>query len=89
MSTFEALKWLTALASLAGVILNIRRNRLCFYVWACTNAAWTAIDCWHQVWAQAALQAVYCGLAVWGMFAWRKHDKADTTNEPEQEIAAS
>jgi hypothetical protein len=72
MTTFEVFKWLIALASVAGVVLNIRRLRSCFYVWAVTNAAWAGIDLYHGVWAQAALQAVYLGLAVWGIKAWKK-----------------
>lgn len=69
---FEAFKWLIAAASIVGVVLNIRRMRSCFYVWAGTNAAWTAIDVYHGVWAQAALQAVYFGLAIWGIVAWKE-----------------
>jgi len=69
---FEPFKWFLAAASLIGVVLNIRRKRVCFAVWLFTNAAWTAVDLWHGVWAQSVLQAVYFGLAVWGIIAWRK-----------------
>ncbi len=69
---FEAFKWTIALASVVGVVMNIRRMRACFYVWAATNAAWTVIDVYHGVWAQAALQAVYFGLAIWGIVAWKE-----------------
>lgn len=69
---FETFKWLVAFASLVGVVLNIRRNRACFYVWAATNAAWTLVDIHHGVYAQAALQAVYFGLAIWGLYEWKQ-----------------
>ena len=37
-----------------------------------TNASWVAVDVYHDVWAQAFLQAVYFALALWGLWAWRK-----------------
>ena len=69
---FEVFKWSLAVASLIGVVANIKRQRWCFYVWAVTNASWTFVDLYHEVWSQAALQAVYFGLAIWGIVAWRK-----------------
>lgn len=69
---FEAFKWSLAVASLSGVVLNIKRRRECFLIWAGTNAAWTVVDVIHGVWAQAALQAVYFGLAIWGIIEWRQ-----------------
>lgn len=72
----ESLKWATAAASLVGVVLNIRHDRRCFYIWTATNAAWTVIDASHGIWSQAVLQAMYCGLAVWGILAWKKGGEA-------------
>ena len=65
------LHWLLALASLAGVVLNIRRRRECFAIWTVTNATWCAIDAHAGLHAQAALMAVYTVLALWGFGAWR------------------
>lgn len=67
----SALHWLLALASLAGVVLNVRRRRESFAIWTCTNAAWCAIDAHAGLPAQATLMAAYTGLAVWGFVAWR------------------
>ena len=64
--------WLVSAASLAGVWLNIKKNRLCFPIWTATNASWAAVDWLHGLYAQAALMAVYCALAVYGTWAWRK-----------------
>ncbi len=69
---FEITKWGLAAASLVGVVANIKHKRWCFGVWAVTNAAWTGVDIYHEVWAQAALQAIYFGLAIWGLIAWKK-----------------
>jgi len=70
---FEAFKWCIVALSLIGVVLNIRKRRECFYIWGFTNLAWTAIDLWHGIYSQAFLQAIYFGLAIWGIIAWR-HD---------------
>lgn len=69
---FEIGKWALALLSLVGVVLNIKRRRECFIVWTVTNASWVAVDLWHGVLAQAALQAVYVVLAIWGFWHWRQ-----------------
>lgn len=68
MQLFE---WLTAAASLIGVIANIHHKRWCFGVWLVTNTAWAAVDLWHGIYAQATLQAVYAGLSVYGLVKWK------------------
>jgi hypothetical protein len=70
--TFEVFKWAVALASLWGVWWNIRRDRRAFGVWLCTNSVWTAVDLYHGVYSQAALQAVYAGLSVYGLYRWKE-----------------
>ena len=82
MATIEGLslwlevgKWLLASISLLGVVLNIKRQRACFYIWAFTNATWTIVDLSHGIYAQAALQAVYVVLAIWGIVAWKNKEQ--------------
>ena len=65
------LHWLLAAASLTGVVLNIRRHRSCFAIWAVSNTLWCAVDTAAGLAAQATLMAIYAGLAVWGFIAWR------------------
>lgn len=64
--------WLLTIASLVGVVANIYRRRWCFLVWMVTNASWAAVDAIHGIWSQAALMAIYFGLAVWGWVRWRE-----------------
>ena len=66
------LYWLTAAASLVGVVLNVRRQRACFWVFMGTSAVWTTADLLHGLPQQAAVQAAYFGLAVWGVHRWRR-----------------
>ena len=63
--------WLVATASLFATWLNIRRVRICFAIWACTNSAWAAYDFAHGLPAQGVLMTTYALLAIWGWFAWR------------------
>ena len=69
------LEWLTVLASLTGVWLNIRKHVACFWIWGVTNAVWACIDFSHGITAQAVLQAVYCALAVYGIAQWTAQKK--------------
>lgn len=74
--TFAAFKWLLAVASLVGVVLNIQHRRACFAVWLVTNSCWVVVDVVHEVYAQAVLQTVYAGLSVWGLILWkRQHEQ--------------
>jgi nicotinamide riboside transporter PnuC len=65
-----ALTWMLAGLSLLGVLLNIRKDRRCFALWTLTNASWAVVDWSKGLPAQAALMAVYTGLAVHGWRAW-------------------
>ena len=35
-----AFTWIITVGSLAGTVLNVRKNILCFYLWAVGNIAW-------------------------------------------------
>ncbi len=63
---------LTAVASLLGVWLNIHKRVACFWIWSATNAVWVYADLSHGIYSQAALQAVYFGLAVYGIHQWTR-----------------
>lgn len=63
--------WIIAGFSLLGVVLNIKKLRICFYIWAITNFSWGIIDLYKGIPAQAVLMFVYFGLALWGIYAWR------------------
>ena len=66
------LTWLVTALSLIGVILNIKRSRWGFGVWTVTNSFWAVYDFQIGAYAQSALFAVYLGLALWGLWEWRK-----------------
>jgi len=65
------LYWLTSIAALVGVWLNIKKHVSCFYIWAVTNVIWTYADFSHGIYSQATLQAVYFMLAIYGIHKWK------------------
>jgi len=68
----EAVYWLTSLAALLGVWLNIKKNAWCFVLWAVTNAIWVFADLEHGICPQAALQFVYFAMSIYGIYSWTR-----------------
>ena len=64
--------WLWAGAGLVGAILNVKKNRACWPVWLCSNLAFCLYNLARREYAQAALWALYVGLAAWGIRQWKK-----------------
>lgn len=72
MTGFEYFTWILTAGAITGVILNIKKKRTCFYIWAVTNASWAAVDFYKGIPAQGFLFTVYFALAIWGIFEWKK-----------------
>ena len=72
-----AVYWLTSLAALVGVWLNIHRRAACFVIWSFTNAVWVYADLTHGIYPQAALQFVYLLLALYGIWKWSPRRKKE------------
>jgi len=64
--------WIITGLSIAGVVLNIKKKRACFILWAVTNFVWMVVDYHAGIYSQAALFCVYFALALWGIYEWRK-----------------
>jgi hypothetical protein len=69
---FNILTGILTILALAGVVLNIKKNHYCFYVWLFTNASWAVIDFYKGIPMQGVLFTIYTGLAVWGIIEWRR-----------------
>lgn len=72
---FTIITIILTILALTGVILNIKKNISCFYIWFFTNASWSIIDFYKGIPAQGFLFLVYTGLAVYGIFQWKKDGK--------------
>ena len=64
--------WLFTAVSLAGTVLNVRKNILCFYLWSVGNIAWLTYDIASGLDSRAVLDVVHLAFAIWGIFAWRE-----------------
>jgi nicotinamide riboside transporter PnuC len=65
------ISWLITGLALCGTILNIYKNRCCFFVWLVTNSFFCLLDLHARLYSQAFLFLVYIGLAVWGLVKWK------------------
>ena len=75
-----ALHWITAVAALVGVWLNIKKHVACFWIWTGTNAAWAYVDLVHGIYAQSVLHVIYVALAVYGITQWRERSSDEHKN---------
>jgi nicotinamide mononucleotide transporter len=77
----DIIYWFTSALALIGVWLNIKKNVACFWIWAFTNATWAYADAMHDLLPQAALQAIYCLLSVYGIVKWSTEAKKEATSK--------
>jgi len=63
--------WITAF-SILGVVLNIKKKKSCFLIWAGTNFCWAIVDFSAGLHAQGVLFTVYFVLSIWGLIEWRR-----------------
>ena len=76
MASADFIGWLVTATCLAGTVLNVRKVRWCFHLWAAGNVAWLAIDLNNRLYSRAFLDLVQLALAVWGMFEWSRKQSA-------------
>lgn len=67
--------WLVTAVCLVGTVLNVKKVRWCFHLWAAGNIAWLAVDTHNSLYSRALLDLVQLALAIWGAVEWR-HGKA-------------
>jgi nicotinamide riboside transporter PnuC len=69
---FTTITIILTILALLGVVLNIKKNIWCFYIWLVTNASWAVIDFHKGIPAQGVLFSIYALLAVYGIYEWKK-----------------
>jgi nicotinamide riboside transporter PnuC len=75
MNLFNLLTGILTLFAIIGVILNIKKKILCFYIWFITNTSWAIVDFYKGIPAQGILFSVYTLLTVYGIYEWKKESK--------------
>lgn len=74
MTWLEIATWALAVISLIGTVLNVKKIKYCFYIWTVSNILWLTYDLYIGLYSRALLDVVHLGLALWGIYAWRKED---------------
>ena len=64
--------WFITALSLAGTVLNVKKNVWCFYLWTVGNTLWLLFDVYSRLYSRAMLDLVQLGFAIWGIVEWRK-----------------
>jgi nicotinamide riboside transporter PnuC len=57
--------------AVAGVVMNNRRRRGCFYLWIVSNALTLGVHVAAGVWSLAVRDGIFFVLAVEGLLRWR------------------
>jgi len=79
-----ALAWVFAALGLAGTLANIWKRPWCFLLWLPGNVGLAIHNAARQDWPQAALFAVYTGLAVWGWTKWTRINRKKARGDESQ-----
>lgn len=69
---FTTMTGLLTVLAIVGVVLNIHKKRLCFYIWFVTNSSWAVIDFYKGIPMQGLLFVIYTGLALYGIVKWKE-----------------
>ena len=68
------ISWITTAICLTGTVLNVKKIKLCFWLWLIGNILWLIIDINNGLWSRAILDIVQGALALWGIIEWRKEN---------------
>lgn len=60
--------------SVTGIILNAKKNWLCWLFWLSSNALWVLYFIPKGEWTTVALWSLYSLFNVYGLYSWIKDD---------------
>ena len=72
MQFIKIFSYVLAAVSITGTILNVKKIKYCFYIWAFTNTAWIVYDVYMHTWGRVPVDVINLIIAVWGIFSWSK-----------------
>ena len=70
MSEYPWYWWALAAVSIIGTVLNVWKLEVCFVIWMVCNGCWLGLHIRMKHWPRVLVDAVYFGLAIYGIFAW-------------------
>lgn len=59
--------------AVAGVVLNNRKMRECFWLWMVSNLISAGLHVWLGLWSLAVRDAIFFVLAIEGVWMWKKN----------------
>ncbi|RKY08450.1 MAG: hypothetical protein DRP56_04145, partial [Planctomycetota bacterium] len=74
----EILGWITTVLAVAGVVLNNRMDRRCFWLWMVSNAISAWIHIHTGIYPLAVRDAAFLALAIWGLKNWSQKQKTES-----------
>lgn len=82
MNKIEIFLWCNTILAIIGTFLNAKQVRFGFVIWMITNTVFVINNIYIHCYQQAALFAVYFGLAVFGWISWGKQQTKKTESAP-------
>jgi len=64
------LSYFVTLIAIIGIVLNIRKNRICFLAWMISNSYFCSLNFEQGNPAQAINFAVFLVFSIYGFFEW-------------------
>lgn len=75
MMFFLLICWFGSFMALIGTLLNTWKQQECFIFWLVSNSIMVFQSYSTESWNMVLLFMVYLGLAVYGLYHWRKSDE--------------
>ena len=73
--------WILAVMSVAGAILNARKNRWGFVIWIIGNFGWIVVDIMCGLYEQIIVWVMLTGTSIYGFYVWTyNHTKKFKSN---------
>jgi len=69
---FEIIGIIAGVITVAGVWLNIYKIRFCFYLWMVSNTVFAGMHWYLGSPSLVAMDIIFIGLAVHGLYKWKK-----------------
>jgi hypothetical protein len=76
MVWIEIIGLVTTVLAVIGTVLNNQRRRACFSIWLVSNASSLGCHVALAAYSFALRDAIFFALAIHGLFAWRRPQKA-------------
>lgn len=78
MSGLDILGYGSFIVSLIGILLNAKKNILCWPIWLASNAGWIVYSIIQRDVPQVILWIAFSAFNVYGWMQWKKDEKKFT-----------